>query len=58
MRLAADAAALLVDGLVRARASVDTKSTGTDMVTEMDKAAERLIVEGLRGGPARRRHPR
>ena len=47
-RLAADAAALLVDGLSRARASVDTKSTGTDMVTEMDRASERLIVEGLR----------
>ena len=46
-RLAADAAALLVDGLGRARASVDTKSTGTDMVTEMDRASERLIVEGL-----------
>jgi myo-inositol-1(or 4)-monophosphatase len=46
--LAADAAALLVDGLGRARAAVDTKSTGTDMVTEMDRASERLIVEGLR----------
>jgi len=46
-RLAAEAAALLVDGLGRARASVDTKSTGTDMVTEMDKAAEQLIVDGL-----------
>lgn len=45
--VAADAAALLVDGLSRARASVDTKSTGTDMVTEMDRAAERLIVDGL-----------
>jgi myo-inositol-1(or 4)-monophosphatase len=47
VRLAAEASALLVDGLSRARVSVDTKSTGTDMVTEMDKAAERLIVEGL-----------
>jgi myo-inositol-1(or 4)-monophosphatase len=46
-RLAADAAALLVEGLGRARASVTTKSTGTDMVTEMDKASERLIVEGV-----------
>jgi myo-inositol-1(or 4)-monophosphatase len=46
-RLAADAAALLVEGLGRARASVDTKSTGTDMVTEMDQASERLIVDGL-----------
>jgi myo-inositol-1(or 4)-monophosphatase len=46
-RLAAEAAELLVDGLGRARATVDTKSTGTDMVTEMDRASERLIVDGL-----------
>ncbi len=45
--VAADAAALLLDGLTRARASVDTKSTGTDMVTEMDRAAERLVVDAL-----------
>ncbi len=30
------------------RSSVDTKSTGTDMVTEMDRASERLIVERIR----------
>ena len=46
-RLAAEAAELLVEGLGQARASIETKSTGTDMVTEMDKAAERLIVDGL-----------
>lgn len=45
--LAAEAAALLVDGLQRARTTVDTKSTGTDMVTEMDRASERLIVDGI-----------
>ena len=45
--LAAAAAALLVDGLDRARTTIDTKSTGTDMVTEMDRAAERLIVDGI-----------
>lgn len=45
--VAADAAALLVEGLNRARTTVDTKSSGTDMVTEMDRAAERLIVDGL-----------
>jgi myo-inositol-1(or 4)-monophosphatase len=45
--LAADAAALLVDGLQRARTTVDTKSTGTDMVTEMDRASERLLVDGI-----------
>ncbi|MEY3511909.1 MAG: hypothetical protein RL486_574, partial [Actinomycetota bacterium] len=30
---AAQAAALIVDGLSRARTLVDTKTTGTDMVT-------------------------
>ena len=45
--VAAEAAAVLVDGLDRARTTVDTKSTGTDMVTEMDRAAERLIVDRL-----------
>ncbi len=44
--VAAEAAALLVEGLPRAR-TVETKSTGTDMVTEMDRAAERLIVDRL-----------
>lgn len=41
------AAALLLDGLDRARTAVDTKSSGTDMVTEMDRASERLVVETL-----------
>jgi myo-inositol-1(or 4)-monophosphatase len=45
--LATRAAALLVDGLGRARAEIDTKSSPTDMVTEMDRAAEALIVEGI-----------
>lgn len=45
--VAAEAAALLVDGLSRARTQVDTKSTGTDMVTEMDRASEALIAERL-----------
>jgi len=44
---AAAAAAVLVDGLDRARTTVETKTTGTDMVTEMDKAAERLIVDSI-----------
>jgi myo-inositol-1(or 4)-monophosphatase len=47
-RLAADAAALLLDGLDRPRTSVATKSTRTDMVTEVDRASEQLIVAGLR----------
>ncbi len=41
------AAALLLDGLGRARTHVGTKSSGTDMVTEMDRASEALIVERL-----------
>lgn len=44
---AAEAAELIVDGLTRARAFVDTKTTGTDMVTEMDRASEVLILERL-----------
>jgi myo-inositol-1(or 4)-monophosphatase len=45
--LAADAATLLVDGLGRRRTEISTKSTNTDMVTEIDRASERLIVEGI-----------
>jgi len=45
--VAAEAAALLVEGLGRARALVDTKTTVTDMVTEMDRASERLVVDAL-----------
>jgi myo-inositol-1(or 4)-monophosphatase len=45
--IATEAAALLRDGLDRVREHVGTKSTGTDMVTEMDRAAEALIVDRL-----------
>ncbi len=52
-RLAEDAArsagALLLDGLDQVRTDVQTKSTGTDMVSEMDRAAEALIVDALLG---------
>ncbi|MGH9231272.1 MAG: inositol monophosphatase family protein [Acidimicrobiales bacterium] len=41
------AADLLLDGMGRARTSVETKSTATDMVSEMDRASERLIVSTL-----------
>jgi len=41
------AASLLLDALDRERTEVGTKSTPTDMVTEMDRAVERVIVEGL-----------
>jgi myo-inositol-1(or 4)-monophosphatase len=44
---AQQAADLLLDGLGRARTTVETKSTATDMVTEMDRASERLIVASL-----------
>lgn len=49
--LAAEAAEraveLLVEGLRRPRVAVETKSTHTDMVSEMDRASERLIVSTL-----------
>jgi len=46
--LAANAAAVLVDGLTRHRSEISTKSSPTDMVTEMDRAAEAMIVAGVR----------
>lgn len=45
--LARDAGTLLVDGLAQARTSVETKSSGTDMVSEMDRSSEALITAGL-----------
>jgi myo-inositol-1(or 4)-monophosphatase len=45
---AVDAGALLLDGLQRVRATVEHKSSPTDMVTEMDRAAEAQIVRTLR----------
>lgn len=48
-RAAAEGAgALLLEGLGRARSRVTTKTTATDMVTEMDEAAERYIAEHVR----------
>jgi myo-inositol-1(or 4)-monophosphatase len=41
------AGAMLLEGLDRVRSSVETKSSSTDMVTEMDQASEALIVEGI-----------
>ncbi|HEX4867793.1 MAG TPA: inositol monophosphatase family protein [Acidimicrobiales bacterium] len=43
------AGALLLDGLDGVRTDVSTKSSATDMVSEMDRAAEALIVEVLLG---------
>lgn len=39
---------LLLDGLARDDLAVATKSSATDLVTEVDRAAEALIVDGLR----------
>jgi myo-inositol-1(or 4)-monophosphatase len=41
------AGALLLDGAHRRRTEVGTKTSPTDMVTEMDRASEALVVEGL-----------
>ncbi|MDQ3757468.1 MAG: inositol monophosphatase [Actinomycetota bacterium] len=46
--VAHEAGALLLDGLSQVRTAVDTKSTRTDMVSEMDHASERLIAARLR----------
>jgi myo-inositol-1(or 4)-monophosphatase len=51
--LAREAGDMAMTGRRRGLSAVDTKSTLTDMVTEYDRASERLIVEGLR---ARRPH--
>ena len=48
-RTAENAAHLLVDGLRRGGLTVDTKSSATDMVTEIDRAAESLIAEMILG---------
>ncbi|MGH9186826.1 MAG: inositol monophosphatase family protein [Acidimicrobiales bacterium] len=41
------AAALQVEGLAVARAEIATKSTSTDMVTEIDRSSEALIVRTI-----------
>jgi myo-inositol-1(or 4)-monophosphatase len=46
LAVAVDAAALLRDGMGRRR-TIENKSSITDLVTEMDRAAENLIVERL-----------
>src|SRR5947209_11806594 len=45
--LARQAAAVLLDGLGRLRTEVTQKTSPTDVVTDMDRASEKLIVEGL-----------
>ncbi len=46
-RVALAAGESLLDGLSRERLTIDTKSTATDLVTEIDRESERLVVEGL-----------
>ena len=46
-RVAHQAGELLLDGLGGARIDVSTKSSGTDMVSEMDRGSEALIVAGI-----------
>ena len=46
--VAREAGAVLLDGLAAGRTAVETKSTRTDMVTEMDRASEDLIAEAIR----------
>ncbi len=46
-RLAREAGQMLLDGADGLRVDVSTKSSGTDMVSEMDRASEALIVKGI-----------
>jgi myo-inositol-1(or 4)-monophosphatase len=46
--VATRAGELLMDGLRWGNLTVETKTSSTDMVSEMDRAAERLIVDELR----------
>lgn len=46
-RLAAEAGAFLLGGWRQPRTTIETKSSITDMVSEMDSGAEALIVEGI-----------
>jgi myo-inositol-1(or 4)-monophosphatase len=47
IRLATDAGRLLRDGRPESRLAVEAKSSPTDVVTRMDRAAEALIASGL-----------
>jgi myo-inositol-1(or 4)-monophosphatase len=47
VELATGAGALLLDGLHQARREIDTKSSATDMVTEVDRASEAFITSVL-----------
>ena len=45
--MATDAGELLLAGVDDLRVDVTTKTSGTDMVSEMDRASETMIVEGI-----------
>ncbi|MGK2957028.1 MAG: inositol monophosphatase family protein [Acidimicrobiales bacterium] len=45
--LARDAAKLLLEGLGQVRTGIGTKTSSTDMVSEVDRASEKLIVGGI-----------
>ncbi|MDQ2827374.1 MAG: inositol monophosphatase [Actinomycetota bacterium] len=47
VRVAREAGDLLLAGAAGVRFDVTTKTSGTDMVSEMDRASEALIVEGI-----------
>jgi myo-inositol-1(or 4)-monophosphatase len=47
-QLAMDAGKLVFEGRKNGLTSISTKSTDTDVVTEFDRASEKLIVAGLR----------
>jgi myo-inositol-1(or 4)-monophosphatase len=47
VEIAADAGAYLLSGIDNENIAVDTKSTGTDMVSEMDRGAEERIVQAI-----------
>ncbi len=47
VELASEAGALLASVMDDDRTEVDTKSSGTDMVTEMDRASEALLVQRI-----------
>lgn len=47
VRIAGDTGRFLRAGLDQPREAVETKSSGTDMVSEMDRGAERLIVDAI-----------
>ncbi len=46
-RVATEAGSMLLAGAGDVRLDVTTKTSGTDMVSEMDRAAETLIVKGI-----------